>query len=144
MLGFVGERGVQFPAQTVVERQVRLDLPAILGKKIKTGVADIFHLSRTLSELIRKAKQIIRIEIVGSHVIGATAVVGEGSIHVVIVELVELLLPEVSAEFVSVAALNFRDGVSPLERVADLRQFALGIVADGESARDGDERKTFP
>ena len=59
MMADVGDRSVEFPAQTVVQGQVRFDLPTVLRKEIERGAADILDLGGTLTIRTGKPEQVV-------------------------------------------------------------------------------------
>ena len=61
------------------------------------------------------------------------------SIHVVVIELVELLTTNIHAKLERMVAGNPGQTVCPLERIPRLRKFPFPIVADGKSSRNRDE-----
>ena len=75
--------------------------------------------------------------------IGRGTVNKEFAIDIEIQSLVKALAANIATELEGMVSNDFADAVGPLERIAHLRQFALAIVADGESAVQLDERKPF-
>jgi hypothetical protein len=56
---------IEFPPQAIVQSQVRSDLPAVLRERVQGGRPHIFDLRRALLVLVRQAKQVVGIEVVG-------------------------------------------------------------------------------
>ena len=104
MLGLIRQRGVQLPSQAIIQREIRLYLPAVLREQIEASVADIFDLPGPLSKLIGKAQQKIGVQIGCTYIVRPSAVVVEGSVHVVVEKLVELLTAKIHSEFEGVDA----------------------------------------
>ena len=59
MLADIGDRRRKLPPQTVVQRDVRFQLPTILREQIDRGTADILHLRRTLPIGAGEPKQVV-------------------------------------------------------------------------------------
>ncbi len=95
-------------------------------------------MSRTFPELIRKAQQEIGIQIVCTHVVRPPAIVGEGSVHVVVEKLIKLLTTKIHAKLEGMGARNLGHVIRHLERIPGLRKLSFRIVAEGESARNRD------
>ena len=68
---------------------------------------------------------------------------GHVAVHVKIEQLIEPLEAQVAAELEAVVADYFAEIVAELEGIADLRQLAVEIVADSETAADVDEGNAF-
>ena len=94
----VGDRSIKFPAQTVIQRHVPFDLPAVLGKQIQGRAADVFDLRGTLSIRTGETEQVIRENCIGANGIGRRTVNKVFAIDVEIQRLVEALAAYVSAE----------------------------------------------
>ena len=139
----VSQRRIQFPAQAIVQRQVRANLPAILREQVERRAAHIFVLRRSLRVRIRQAQKEIRIKIVGAHIIGTAGGERVRTVDVVVKRLVEAHAAHIHAEFQAVSTHDLAEAVRPLKTVADLRQLALEIVADGEAAGGADRGHAF-
>src|SRR5579863_5499309 len=148
----IGHRRVQFPAHTVVQCQIRPDLPTVLSEEINRGAPDQFMLRRTLCQIVRQPKEIIGVrrgisQIVPGHrrAIGSQigicrttnvriAVEDDLPVNVEVQQLIELLITCIAAKLETVILDDFAEVVADLKRIADLRQLATEVIADGESA----------
>ena len=133
----IGERSIQFPAQTVIQRYGWSQLPAVLREQIDACAAHVLALRRALGVAVGECRADSRdscrcswtaFEVEPSNV--------ELAAHVVIKSLVKARAADVGAKLELVISLDPSQIVRPHERVSHLRQFALPAVADGESTRD--------
>ena len=145
ILGVV-ERSIQFPAQTVVQRQIGFDLPAILREQVESRIANILALGGALEIGVGNAEEVIGIGVAVAHVIrsGGIGIGNEGelAVHVEIEKLIELVAAYIHAELQGVRANGLGEIVRPLERIADLRKFAFPVIADLKAAADADVWQT--
>src|SRR6266496_1769259 len=141
VLADIGDRGVKLPAQPVVEGQIWFDLPAVLCEQIKPCAAYVLDLGRPLTIRTGKSKEIVGEGGVSSSCVGRGSVNKELAVHVKVQSLVKSLATNVAAKLQRVFPDNLTDSVRPLEGIAYLRQFALTVVSDRESAAHLNERK---
>ncbi len=141
VLADIGDRGVKLPAQPVVEGQIWFDLPAVLCEQIKPCAAYVLDLGRPLTIRTGKSKEIVGEGGVSCSCVGRGSVNKELAIHVKVQSLVKSLATNVAAKLQRVFPDNLTDSVRPLEGIAYLRQFALTVVSDRESAAHLNERK---
>src|SRR6516225_8217615 len=100
---------------------------------------DVLFLSRALPEGIRQSEEIVRIEVREADVVGPAGRKRKVPVNIKIQELVEVLDPDVAAEFHRMISDNLGEVVRKLQGVSGLRQFAFGVVSDDETAGDADE-----
>src|SRR5262249_6102558 len=62
---------VHFPTQTVVQSQVRLNLPAVLRKQVNRLATHQFMIGRALGHAIGQTEQIVGIHTIRAHVVSA-------------------------------------------------------------------------
>src|SRR5262249_39157099 len=100
------DRTVIFPAQAVIQCQVRPNLPTILSKEISTGRPHILMLRRTLLVNVGKSEKVIRVQIVRNNVILADTAVSVKTIYFEVQCLVKTLATHIGAELKSVVSAN--------------------------------------
>src|SRR5580693_698329 len=101
-------------------------------------------LRRALQVRVRQAQEIVRVGIIESHVPRSAREECITAIDVENKKLVEPLVAPVAAKFKAVIADDPAVVVRELERIADLRQLAACVVANGETRpANGDERHSF-
>src|SRR5690349_7807540 len=63
VLADIGDRGRELPAQTVIQSDVRLDLPAVLSIEIQCSAPNIFDLRRALPVRTGQSHEIVRVKV---------------------------------------------------------------------------------
>src|ERR1700674_613681 len=143
-LADIGERCIHFPAQTVVQRHIGLQLPTVLSKEVEGRAADEFGVRRTLRIRSREAEKVVRVEVRGAGVVGAAGPEDILAVYVEIDLLVEFLVANIAAELEAVLAENLAVVIVELEGVPGLRQLAFEIIAEKAlGAVEGDEGHAF-
>ena len=115
MLAHVGNRCIQFPAQAVIQGQIGLDLPTVLGKQVQSCAADMLHLSGALPIGTWEAEHVVGKHSIANRAIGGCTIDKELAIDVKIKSLVKVLAANICTKFDGVRANNFADAVRPLE-----------------------------
>src|SRR5579863_1857229 len=137
----VRQRGIEFPAKSVIKGDVGPDLPAILSERVHRGAADGFALGCALGIGIHQAEKISRIVVTISskHGVRTRAAKHGSAVNIEVEGLVEMRTADVDAKLHGVATLDPSQAVRPLITVSNLRQLALEVVADNGAARNGGE-----
>src|SRR5208283_3932817 len=117
----IGDGGIQFPAQAIVQRQVGPQFPAILGEEVQRRGAHVFALGGSLQVVIGKPQQVIGNEVGIPHVVGSTPEKVLIPIGGKIQRLVKLLAAHVRSELQGVVPLDLAETVRRLESVSELR-----------------------
>src|SRR5437899_2214210 len=143
MLADIRNRSIQFPAQTVIERQIRLNLPAILCEQIQTSATNVLSLCRPLAVRTGQPEQVVGKCRIAKSAPGRGFVHKKFTIDVEVEQLVKTLAAKVAAELKRVVPDDLADIVRPLERIAYLRQFTFPVIANCESAAHLNEGKAF-
>ena len=127
----VGGRSIELPAQTVVQSQVRLDLPTVLDKRIERSGANVLALGRALHIGIREPQQVfgIVVAIIRHNGVRTGVVECVLTVHVEVVGLVKARPTHVDSEFERVIAFNPGKAVRPLKAIAHLGQNAFPVIA---------------
>src|ERR1700751_1619848 len=117
MLADICDWCCEFPPKPIVERDVRLDFPAVLRKQIDTGTADVFDLRRSLTIGTRESHQEIRnlTTRLCTNAVAGASVDEVFPTDVKVQRLVKPLPPYIGPEFQRVISDNFTDAVRPLE-----------------------------
>src|SRR5260370_15096928 len=142
-VALVIDRGIELPPQAVVQRQTRLNFPAVLREEINRRCPDVFSLRRTLIIRGRQAQEVVREEVSTSESIWGAAAEGVKSVHFENEHLIKPHPAHITAEFEAVLADHLAEIVRPLEAIPNLRQLPLEVVADGEAARNDAKRHAF-
>src|SRR5579863_4867346 len=137
----VRERGIEFPAKSVIESDVGPDLPAILSERVHRGAADGFALSGALGIGIHQTKKVscVVVAIVGNHGVRTRAADDGRAVNIEIKGLIEMRTADVDAKLHGVATLDPSQAIRPLITISDLRQLTLEVVSDNGAARNGGE-----
>src|SRR5260370_33072616 len=135
-VALVIDRGIELPPQAVVQRQTRLNFPAVLREEINRRCPDVFSLRRTLSIRGRQAQEVVREEVSTSESIWGAAAEGVKSVHFENEHLIKPHPAHITAEFQPVLANHFAVIFRPLEAFPNLMLVSFEILAAGEAARD--------
>src|SRR5438477_2760899 len=140
----VRQRRVQFPPQSIVQRQIGSQLPTILRKQIERFRSNQFVLRGTLDVVVIQTQQVVRKKIVGNRIVRPASIDVIGTVDVEIEALIELIVTEVSAKFKTMISNNFSEAVGNLVRIPALRKLALKVVSNRKSAGNVNVRNSFP
>ena len=132
---------IHFPAQPIVQRDIRTDLPAVLGKQVHGRAAHQFRLGRALAVAVRQSQKEIRVAVSG--VIRSAWTKVDRAVHVVIQRLVEHLVADVAAKLDAVRADDLAEVIRKLIGIPRLRQLPFKVVSQRNAPAHGDKGQTF-
>src|SRR5208283_3111685 len=140
----IRRRRGKFPAQAIVQSQVRLELPTVLGEGIDCGAANIFALTGALNiDVCQPEEELGIIVAIGwNDRIGAIVFESIVAIQIEVVVLVEAGAADIDAELEGVIAFYPRQAVGPLKTVPDLGKDAFPIVTELSAAGNVDVRNS--
>ncbi len=121
----VGDRGVELPAQAVVESQLGLIFQLSWANRYRSSAANILHLGRALPERAGKPEQVVWENVSAAHVLLDAAVEKVLAADVEVESLVKALAADIATELDRVVADDLAQTVRPLKEFAHLRQFAF-------------------
>src|SRR6266853_2712654 len=136
-------RRVPLPTESIIQRNVVLKLPGILGEKIELRSAHVHPVCRSLGIRVWQTKKIVGYETAEPYVVRTAAIEGKTATDVVEVHLMHALVADVSSKLQCVLAHNTAVSIQYLINVSCLRKISRLVVTKSKAPSKRNKGNTF-